>query len=107
MLDYILNISVFHFSVLSAAIFCIGLLGILLNRKNLILTLISIEVMLLSVILSLVAYSSFFQDLAGQIFSIFIIATAAAESAIGLAILVLYFRKIGDIEIIGTNKLHD
>jgi len=82
-----------HFLILAALIFSIGLLGIILNRRNLILILMSIELMLLSVNINFVAFSAMLRDLTGQVFSLFILTVAAAEAAIGLAILVIYYRQ--------------
>lgn len=88
-----------NFLILSALLFCIGVSGIFLNRKNVISLLMSIELMLLSININFVAFSSFLQDLVGQVFAIFILTVAAAEAAIGLAILVIYFHNRRDIEI--------
>ena len=85
--------------ILSALLFSIGVIGIFLNRKNIIIILMSIEIILLSVNLNLVAFSYFLTDLTGQIISLFILTVAAAEAAIGLAILVVYNRNAGSIEI--------
>ena len=81
-----------HFLVLAAVVFCIGIVGVFLNRKNLIVLLMAIELMLLAVNLNFVAFSHYLGDMAGQVFVFFILTVAAAESAIGLAILVLVFR---------------
>jgi NADH-quinone oxidoreductase subunit K len=88
-----------HFIILSTILFCIGMSGIFLNRKNIISLLMSIEIMLLAVNINFVAFSSFLQDLVGQIFAIFILTVAGAEAAIGLAILVVYFNNRKNIEI--------
>ena len=88
-----------HFIILSAILFSIGLSGIFINRKNVISILMSIELMLLSVNINFVAFSSFLHDLTGQIFAIFVLTVAGAEAAIGLAILVIYFRHNHNIEI--------
>jgi NADH-quinone oxidoreductase subunit K len=88
-----------HFIILSALLFCIGVSGIFLNRKNVISLLMSIELMLLSININFVAFSSFLQDLVGQIFAIFVLTVAGAEAAIGLAILVIYFHNRRNIEI--------
>lgn len=88
-----------HFTILSALLFCIGISGIFLNRKNVISLLMSIELMLLSININLVAFSSFLYDLVGQIFAIFVLTVAGAEAAIGLAILMIYFRNRQNIEI--------
>lgn len=86
------SITLTHFLILSSFIFVIGIAGIFLNRKNILIILMSIELMLLSVNINFVAFSSYLGDLLGQIFSLFILTVAAAEAAIGLAILVVYFR---------------
>jgi NADH-quinone oxidoreductase subunit K len=85
-------ISLSHFLILSALLFCIGVAGILLSRKNLIILLMSIELMLLAANMNFVAFSRYLGDTAGQVFVFFILTVAAAESAIGLAILVVLFR---------------
>ena len=81
-----------HYLILSAILFAIGIVGIFLNRKNLIILLMSIELMLLAVNTNFIAFSHYLQDLAGQIFVFFVLTVAAAESAIGLAILIALFR---------------
>ena len=91
------GIGISHYLILSAILFTIGIFGIFLNRRNVIVILMSVELMLLSVTLNLVAFSSFLNDLTGQVFSMFILTVAAAEAAIGLAILVTYFRNTGQI----------
>jgi NADH-quinone oxidoreductase subunit K len=88
-----------HLITLSSLLFCIGISGIFLNRKNVISLLMSIELMLLSVNINFVAFSAFLHDLVGQIFAIFILTVAGAEAAIGLAILVIYFNNNKNIEI--------
>jgi NADH-quinone oxidoreductase subunit K len=88
-----------HFIILSSILFCIGVSGIFLNRKNVISLLMSVELILLSVNINFVAFSSYLNDLVGQVFAIFVLTVAAAEAAIGLAILVLYFRNRHNIEI--------
>lgn len=93
------GISQGHFVTLSAILFCIGISGIFINRKNIISLLMSIEVMLLSININFVAFSAFLNDLVGQIFAIFILTVAGAEAAIGLAILVIYFYNSRNIEI--------
>lgn len=85
-------ISLSHFLILSALLFCIGLTGILLSRKNLIILLMSIELMLLAANMNFVAFAHYLGDTAGQVFVFFILTVAAAESAIGLAILVVLYR---------------
>ena len=79
-----------HFTILSAILFCIGILGIFLNRRSIIIILMSIEILLLSVNINLVAFSSFHGNLTGQIFTMFVLTVAAAEAAIGLAIIVVF-----------------
>lgn len=92
MLDQALTIGLSHYLVLAALVFTIGIMGIFLNRRNVIVILMSIELILLSVNINFVAFSNYLHDLAGQVFTIFILTVAAAEAAIGLAILVVYFR---------------
>ena len=94
-----------QFLILSALLFAIGVIGIFLSRKNVIIILMSIEIILLSVNLNLIAFSYFLSDLTGQIFSLFVLTVAAAEAAIGLAILVIYNRNAGSIEIEKINAL--
>ncbi len=92
-------ISLSHFLVLGAILFCISIAGIFLNRKNVIVLLMAIELMLLAVNINFIAFSYFLGDLAGQIFVFFILTVAAAEAAIGLAILVVWFRNRRDINV--------
>ena len=94
-----------HYLVLGAALFAIGIVGMFLNRRNVIILLMSIELMLLAVNLNFVAFSHFLGDIAGQVFVFFILTVAAAESAIGLAILVLLFRNVGSIDVEELAKL--
>ena len=94
-----------HFLTVSALLFVIGVFGIFLNRRNVIIVLMSIEIMLLSINLNMVAFSYFLDDFEGQIFSMFILTVAAAEAAIGLAILVCYFRNRGSISIESVNTM--
>jgi NADH-quinone oxidoreductase subunit K len=91
--------------VLGAILFAIGVVGIFLNRKNVIILLMAIELMLLAVNLNFVAFSYYLQDIAGQIFVFFILTVAAAEAAIGLAILVVLFRNMRTINVDDLNKL--
>ena len=100
-----LSISLGHYLTLAAIIFTIGVVGIFLNRKNVITILMSIELMLLAVNINLVAFSSYLNDIQGQIFTIFVLTVAAAEAAIGLAILVIYYRNSGSISVEEINKL--
>jgi len=88
-----------HYLTLGAIIFTIGVIGIFLNRKNVIVILMSIELILLSVNVNLVSFSVFLNDLTGQIFTFFILTVAAAEAAIGLAIIVVYYRNTGTIHV--------
>lgn len=94
-----LTISLFHYLVVAAILFTLGAVGIFLNRKNIITILMCIELMLLAVNINLVAFSTHIDDLAGQVFAMFILTVAAAEAAIGLAILVVYFRNRGSIAV--------
>jgi len=94
-----------HVLTLSALVFAIGVMGIFLNRKNLIVLLMAIELMLLAVNMNFVAFSSYFGDSAGQIFVFFILTVAAAESAIGLAILVVLFRNLRSIHVDDLDNL--
>jgi NADH-quinone oxidoreductase subunit K len=88
-----------HYLTVSGILLTLGILGIFLNRKNVIVILMSVELMLLSVSLNLVAFSARLNDLTGQVFAMLILTVAAAEAAIGLAILVIYFRNRGTIEV--------
>ena len=88
-----------HYLVLGAILFAISVIGIFLNRRNVIIMLMAIELMLLAVNLNFIAFSHYLDDTAGQIFVFFILTVAAAESAIGLAILVLLFRNVGSIDV--------
>ena len=99
------NISLEHYLILAALIFSIGVTGLFMNRKNVITILMAIELMLLAVNINFVAFSVYLQDLVGQVFSIIILSIAAAEISIGLAILVLYFRNRGSIEIEDINQM--
>ena len=94
-----LEITIHHYLVVSAVLFALGVMGIFLNRRNVIVILMALELMLLAVNLNLVAFSHALQDLSGQIFTIFVLTVAAAEAAIGLAILVIYFRNRGTIKV--------
>ena len=94
-----LSIGLGHYLTLAAIIFTIGIVGIFLNRKNVIVILMSIELILLAVNINLVAFSIFIHDLSGQIFTLFILTVAAAEAAIGLAIIVVYFRNSDTIRV--------
>ena len=94
-----------HYLTVAALLFTIGIAGIILNRKNIIIILMSVELILLSVNVNLVAFSTFLGDLTGQVFSLFILTVAAAEAAIGLAILVTYFRNRGSIAVDDVNMM--
>ena len=99
------EISLGHYLVLAATIFTIGIVGIFLNRKNIIVILMSIELILLAVNINLVSFSIYMNDLVGQIFTLFILTVAAAEAAIGLAIIVIYYRNSGTIRVQEIDKL--
>lgn len=94
-----------HYLTVAAVLFVIGIFGIFLNRKNVIILLMSIELILLSVNINFVAFSSFLGDLAGQVFTLFVLTVAAAEAAIGLAILVCFFRNRGTIAVEDVNMM--
>lgn len=94
-----------HYLTVAAILFTTGIFGIFLNRKNVIVILMSIELMLLAINLNFVAFSAYLGDLAGQVFTMFILTVAAAEAAIGLAILVVYFRNRGSIEVDDINLM--
>ena len=94
-----------HYLILSSMLFTIGVVGVFLNRKNVIIILMSLELILLSISINLVAFSAFLNDSVGQIFALFILTVAAGEAAIGLAILVVYFRNVGNIEVDQINKM--
>ncbi len=94
-----------HYLVVAAILFTMGVLGIFLNRKNLIVILMAIELILLAVNLNLIAFSAYLHDLVGQIFAMFVLTVAAGEAAIGLAILVIYFRGRGTIAVDDVNRM--
>ena len=94
-----------HFLVVAAILFTLGIFGIFLNRKNVIIILMSIELMLLAVNINLVAFATHLNDLVGQVFALFVLTVAAAEAAIGLAILVVYFRNSGSIQVDDVNLM--
>ncbi|PWR25581.1 NADH-quinone oxidoreductase subunit NuoK [Zavarzinia aquatilis] len=100
-----MEIGLGHYLTVAAILFVIGVFGIFLNRKNVIIILMSIELMLLAVNLNLVAFSSFLGDLAGQVFALLILTVAAGEAAIGLAILVIYIRNRGSIAVEDINLM--
>jgi len=92
-------IGIEHYVTVSAILFVLGVMGIFINRKNVIVILMSVELILLAVNINLVGFSAFMNDLVGQIFAMFVLTVAAAEAAIGLAILVIYFRNRGTIAV--------
>lgn len=94
-----IELTLTHYLVVSSIVFTLGVFGVFLNRRNIIIVLMSIELMLLAVNINFVAFSWFLKDLVGQVFSLFILTVAAAEAAIGLAILVVYFRNRSTIKI--------
>ena len=94
-----------HYITVAAILFTLGIFGIFLNRKNVIIILMSIELMLLAVNINLVAFSFYLQDLTGQIFAIFVLTVAASEAAIGLAIVLVYFRHRGTIAVEDINMM--
>ena len=100
-----LSIGLGHYLTLAAIIFTIGVVGIFLNRKNIIVILMSIELILLAVNINLVSFSIFINDLSGQIFTLFILTVAAAEAAIGLEIIVIYYKNSGTIRVEEIDKL--
>lgn len=94
-----MDLGLSHYLAVTAALFTIGVVGIFVNRKNIIVILMAIELILLSVNLNLIAFSVFNGDITGQIFAMLVLTVAAAEAAVGLAILVVYFRNRGDIAV--------
>ncbi len=94
-----------HYLAVGAILFVLGVFGIFLNRKNVIVILMAIELILLAVNINLVAFSAFLGDLVGQVFAMFVLTVAAAEAAIGLAILVIYFRGRGTIAVDSVNRM--
>ena len=94
-----IEIGLGHYLSLSSIIFAIGIIGIFLNRKNVIIILMSIELILLAVNINLVSFSIYLQDLVGQVFTMFILTVAAAEAAVGLAIIVIYYKNRGSISV--------
>ena len=99
------QIGINNFITLAAILFCIGISGIFLNRKNIIALLMSIELMLLSININFVAFSAFLNELVGKVFAIFVLTVAGAEAAIGLAILVIYFQNRQNIEIQNVSSM--
>ena len=100
-----MTIGLGHYLIVAAMVFTIGVFGIFLNRKNVIIILMSIELILLAVNINFVAFSAFLGDLFGQVFVMFVLTVAAAEAAIGLAILVVYFRNRGSIAVDDINMM--
>ncbi len=100
-----MTIGLTHYLVVAAILFTVGIAGIILNRKNIIVILMSVELILLSVNLNFVAFSSELGDLTGQVFALFVLTVAAAEAAIGLAILVTFYRNRGSIAVDDINSL--
>ncbi|HEX9791520.1 MAG TPA: NADH-quinone oxidoreductase subunit NuoK [Kiloniellales bacterium] len=99
------EIGLSHYLTVAAVLFTLGIFGIFLNRKNVIVILMSIELMLLAVNINMVAFSVHLQDLVGQVFAMFVLTVAAAEAAIGLAILAVYFRNRGSIAVEDVNAM--
>ena len=100
-----MTIGLGHYLAVSAILFTLGVLGIFINRKNVIVILMSVELILLSVNIYFVAFSSFLIDIVGQVFALLVLTVAAAEAAIGLAILVVYFRNRGTIAVEDINMM--
>ena len=100
-----MEIGLSHYLAVAAILFTIGIFGIFLNRKNVIVILMSVELMLLAVNINLVSFSVFLGDLMGQVFALFVLTVAAAEAAIGLAILVVFFRNRGSIDVEDINLM--
>jgi NADH-quinone oxidoreductase subunit K len=100
-----MTIGLGHYLAVGAILFTLGILGIFINRKNVIIIMMSIELILLAVNLNLVAFSAFLGDLVGQVFALVVLTVAAAEAAIGLAILVVYFRNRGSIAVEDINLM--
>jgi len=94
-----IEIGLGHYLTLSAIIFTVGIIGIFLNRKNVIIILMSIELILLAVNINLVSFSIYLQNLVGQVFAMFVLTVAAAEAAVGLAIIVIYYKNRGSINV--------
>ena len=105
MAESVFAIGLGHYLTVAAVLFTLGIFGIFLNRKNVIIILMSVELMLLAVNINLVAFSVFLQDLVGQVFAMFVLTVAAGEAAIGLAILVVYFRNRGTIAVDQINLM--
>ena len=105
-LDLMIEIGLGHYLTLAAIIFAIGITGIFLNRKNIIIILMSIELILLAVNINLVSFSVYLQNLVGQVFTMFILTVAAAEAAVGLAIIVIYYKNKGSINVEHISSLN-
>jgi NADH-quinone oxidoreductase subunit K len=104
-MDMAFGIGLGHYLTVAAILFTLGLFGIFLNRRNIIVILMSVELMLLAVNINLVAFSAYLQDLTGQVFAMFILTVAAAEAAIGLAILVVFYRNRASIDVDDVNNM--
>ncbi|MBA8770465.1 NADH-quinone oxidoreductase subunit NuoK [Wolbachia pipientis] len=102
-----MEIGLNHFLIVAAALFTIGVCGIFINRKSIINILLSIEILLLAININLVAFSAFMNDIVGQIFVMFVLTVAAAESGVGLAILVVYYRSRGNIDVEQANLMKE
>ncbi|MDB5525094.1 MAG: NADH-quinone oxidoreductase subunit [Rhizobium sp.] len=100
-----MEITIGHYLTVSAILFMLGVFGIFLNRKNIIVILMSVELILLAVNINMVAFSAFLNDITGQVFALFILTVAAAEAAIGLAILVVFYRNRGTIAVEDVNMM--
>ena len=100
-----IDIGLGHYLTLGAIIFTIGVVGIFLNRKNIIIILMSIELILVAVNINLVSFSIYLQNLVGQVFTMFVLTVAAAEAAVGLAIIVIYYKNKGSIDVEQINSL--
>lgn len=100
-----MSVSLGHYLILGAIIFTIGVLGIFLNKKNVIIILMSIELLFLSVNINFIAFSSYLNDISGQVFAMFTLTVAASEAAIGLAILVVFFRNKSSIAVEDINQM--
>lgn len=102
-----MEIGLNHFLIVAAVLFTIGVFGIFINRKSIINILLSIEILLLAININLVAFSAFINDIVGQIFVMFVLTVAAAESGVGLAILVVYYRSRGNIDVEQANLMKE
>lgn len=102
-----MEIGLNHFLIVAAILFTVGICGIFINRKSIINIMLSIEILLLAVNINLVAFSAFMNDIVGQIFVMFVLTVAAAESGIGLAILVVYYRQRGNIDVEQANLMKE